>query len=641
MELDYDQHALRFEIAAMQYNDPAANQYRYRLDNYNKDWIENGDQRIVRFDNLPSGNYVLKLNASNTDGVWSAHVKSIPITINPPPWLSWWAYCSYAISFALVFYFLWRRYRRQLIKQQEEEFNRREARRLLEMDEMKTRFFSNITHEFRTPLTLILSPLEKHIRDSNFPPKALELLKSNYRHGSHLLKLVNQLLDIAKLESGNMQMHRATGQLAEFVKNCVDEFEGIALEKEIAVEFSNIKVTGHYLFDQGHWKKIIYNLLSNAIKFTPNNGEVSIRLYEERGPKEGLIGVLEVQDTGVGIDEVLLPKLFDRFYQVDDSITREQEGTGIGLSLVKELTTLMKGEVFVESEVGQGSKFTIKIPIARFAEAAPINVEQQETVVPVNQTSQNGETPLVLVVEDNEELRTFIVESLSEKWTVMSAGNGDMGWKLIEKELPDIVISDVMMPGMSGIALCDMTKKDSRTAHINFIMLTAKTAQESKEQGLEAGADDYLTKPFHLYELELRIQNLIQQQKNLRDHLKSELLPASPMAKLPSINDEFLIKLYAYLEAHIHDSSLNVDVLSEEMAMSRSTLNRKLKALLNISTNEFVKQYRLQQAVELIRTGQNIAEVAFNVGFENPSYFSQCFKEVYQQSPSEYQKSLV
>ncbi|WP_462251757.1 hybrid sensor histidine kinase/response regulator transcription factor [Ekhidna sp.] len=640
IDLAYDQNSLRFEIAAMQYNDPLDIEYRYKLENYNKQWVELQNERIVRLDNLPSGNYTLNINATNTDGVWSNKVTSIRINIDPPPWLSWWAYTLYSFIFVVTVFLIWRNYKRKLIREQEEEFNRREAQRLLEMDEMKTRFFSNITHEFRTPLTLILSPLEKHIRDNNFPPKAIELFKSNYRHGSHLLKLVNQLLDIAKLESGSMQMHNATGELGLFVKNCVDQFEVLSSEKKISLQFINDNVEGHYLFDKGHWEKIIYNLVSNAVKFTPESGKVTVKLNEEL-ESDGIVAVVKVADTGIGIDEELLPKLFDRFYQVDDSVTREQEGTGIGLSLVKELTTLMKGEIFVESELGIGTTFTVKIPISKFEETAPISKVPQEEVEDSIQENFDEESPLLLIVEDNEELRSFIVESLSERWNVLQASNGNEAWKLIEKELPEIVISDVMMPGMNGIELCNLAKNDNRTAHISFIMLTAKTAQESKEQGLEAGADMYLTKPFHVYELELRIQNLIQQQQNLREHLQSELLPQLPMAVMPTVDDEFLNNLYEYLNLNLKESSLGIDKLASEMAMSKSTLNRKLKALLNISTNEFVKQYRLQRAVEFMIIGQNISEVAYNVGFESPSYFSQCFKSQYGLSPSEYQRSLV
>lgn len=641
LELDYNQNSIRLEVAAMQFNDPAANQYRYKLDNYHSDWVENGNQRVVRIDNLPSGSYQLNLNASNTDGVWSEKIRSIKIQINPPLWLSWWAYGSYTISLMLVLYLLWKSYNRRLMRNQEIAFNKREAARLLEMNEMKTRFFSNITHEFRTPLTLILSPLEKYIKRKDFPPKAIEILKSNYRHGSHLLRLVNQLLDIAKLESGNMQLHHAAGELGGFAENCVGQFELLAQKRKIKLTFTNDQVAGYYLFDQGHWEKIIYNLLSNAIKFTPEGGEVFVRLYEEQNLiTHHPMGVIEVQDTGIGIKKELIPNLFERFYQVDGSASRDHGGTGIGLSLVKELTTLMSGEVFVESEIGKGTLVTVKIPISRFIETSPIERREPEETSPVISANSNGESTLVLVVEDNDELRSFIVESLVENWNVLSATNGIEARELIEKELPDIVISDVMMPGMNGIELCHITKADHRTAHINFIMLTAKTAQESKEEGLQAGADDYLTKPFHFSELELRIQNLVQHQKNLRKHLKAELLPSSPTTQLPSVDDEFLNKLYAYLKDEIKNPTLSVDILAETMAMSRSTLNRKLKALLNISTNEFIKQYRLQQAVELIHSGLSIKEVAFQVGFDSPSYFSQCFKESFAQSPSDYQKTV-
>jgi CheY-like chemotaxis protein len=349
--------------------------------------------------------------------------------------------------------------------------------------------------------------------------------------------------------------------------------------------------------------------------------------------------LLKVKDTGIGIPADALPKLFDRFYQVDDSSTREQEGTGIGLALVKELTELMGGTIAVESKPREGTVFTLRIPISKFVETSPVLKEEDEFTPESIEAINSSELPLLLIVEDNVELRDFIVASLREKWQVLEAPNGELAWEIIQAELPEIVISDVMMPGMNGYELCQLTKNDLRTAHVNFIMLTAKSAQESKEKGLEAGADDYLTKPFHVHELELRIHNQLLQQQRIREHLQTELLVVSPGSPPPKVDDVFLAKLNGFVDEHMADPMLDIDILADFLSMSRSTLNRKLKSVLNVSPNEYIKQYRLQRAAVLLSTGLSVAEVAFKVGFESPSYFTQCFREAYALTPTEFQKT--
>ena len=641
LDLSYANNTIAFEIAAPQFNAPEKIKYRYRLEGYDKNWVSTEADRPIRFAQLPYGNYALLLNASNTNGVWSSSVRKLALIVHPPFWLTWWAYSFYAIVIALVVRAYWRSYKRRLIAKQEAAFNIREAARLRELDETKSRFFSNITHEFRTPLTLILSPLEKHLGDASLSPKALTLLNNNYRHASQLLKLVNQLLDISKLEAGQMPINPTAGELDVFVDQCVSSFQAQAKEKNIALTLSNTNVSGNYLFDHEKWEKIFFNLLSNAIKFTHSGGIVTVSISSERNnPSHAGQIKIKVEDSGVGIAEEELPKIFERFYQVDDSATRRHEGTGIGLSLVKELINLMGGAIHVSSIKDRGSLFTIEIaieqlkeiPVAR--EVSSINnfrITDEETVPGVDH-----DLPIILVVDDNEELRSFVKESLSANWKVMEASNGFDGWTIIEKELPEIVISDVMMPGMTGFELCAKAKQDIRTSHINFIMLTAKAAQESKIEGLESGADEYITKPFHLYELELRIRNLLQEQNNLRKHLQEKLLPEKPMLELQQVSDPFLTKLQSYLNTNLDNTKLNVETVADAMAMSKSTLNRKLKTLLNISSNDYLKKYRLQKSVLLLNQGNSVSEVAYRVGFESSSYFAQCFKEQFNQTPSEF-----
>ncbi len=644
LALSYNENTIGLFVSSDQYNMPEKIKFRFMLEGLDNSWIENGSERDIRFNKLPYGNYTLLINASNPDGYWSPRVRRLDLIIQPPLWFTWWAYLIYVTVVGLVARAYWRGYKKRLIARQETEFNIRETARLRELDQTKTRFFSNITHEFRTPLTLILSPLEKYLKDDSLPPKALTLLNNNYRHANQLLKLVNQLLDIAKLESGQMRVNTKAGEFDFFAIQCVDSFQPLAHEKKISLSIANANVAGNYLFDHEKWEKILFNLLSNAIKFTPSHGKVDVSIsYLQKKPSQPNVMRIQIQDSGVGLDDEEMPKIFDRFYQVDDSVTRAHEGTGIGLSLVKELVNLMGGTVHVSSVKNQGTLFTIETPIEQLKEIPSArevtSINNLQIASAEAMPGIDHDVPVILVVEDNEELRTFIRESLAGNWHVFEASNGLDGWSIIERELPEIVISDVMMPGMNGFDLCSKSKRDPRTCHIDFIMLTAKTAQEAIIKGLESGADEYLTKPFHLYELELRIKNLLQEQLNMRAHLQDKLLPKKPVIEFPLVNDIFLARLQTYLTSNIDNTKLKVDAVASAMAMSKSTLNRKLKALLNISINDYVKQYRLQKAVIMLSEGQSISEVAYRVGFESTSYFAQCFKEHFKQTPTEFNRA--
>ncbi len=639
--LSYADNTIGLSMAAMQYNAPEKNEYRYQLEGYDRTWVEMGNNRLIKFNQLPYGNYTLLLNASNTNGTWSTQVRKIKLTVHPPFWLTWWAYLIYALLIAVVVQFYWKLYKKRLINKQEAIFNAREAARLLELDETKTRFFSNITHEFRTPLTLILSPLEKHLNDSSFSPKALTLLNNNYRHASQLLKLVNQLLDINKLEASQMAVNQMAGDLNEFTSQCVEFFSPQVQEKGLQLNLRQDDTFGPCLFDHEKLEKILFNLLSNAVKFTPSGGVIEIELSRtDNSHSDRRIAHFQIRDTGIGISEKDISKVFERFYQADDSASREYEGTGIGLSLVKELVVLLGGKIDVKSEMGIGTTFQVDIPIESLnqipAKEDMTSIGDSQGAIEQTVPGVDHKVPIILVIEDNDELRSFITESLTERWQVLSASNGLDGWAIIERELPEIVISDVMMPGMNGFELCSKSKNDPRTSHVNFILLTAKAAQESKLEGLELGADAYLTKPFNIKELELILRNLLLEQFRLRNYLNEKLLPGEPSAELPHVNDAFINKLIAYIDDHIDDSKIQAVDVAKAMNMSKSTLNRKLSAILGTSINDYIRKYRLQKASILLSEGYSVSEVSFRVGFESSSYFAQCFKEHFRKTPSEF-----
>lgn len=632
IELPYNKNNLRFEFAALLFNQQQKTKYRYQLKGADEDWIENGTLNVASYAALRPGNYTFRMNATGINGLWSDTIKEIGIVIHPPFWATWWARLIYAfMAIGLIrWYFIFRE--RQLKTAQNLAFEKREALRLREVDELKDRFFSNITHEFRTPLTLIITPLEKLQQDPSLSAAAISTVKTAQRNSKQLLRLINEFLDFSKLNDGQLKIKLSTGELDLFTADCVRSFEASAKEKNIDLQFSTLGIAGFYLFDEDKWEKIVSNLLSNALKFTPPNGTVSVSLSSSAND----MVQLEVKDSGPGIPADQQEKIFTRFYQVDDSAVRNYGGTGIGLSLVKELTELMQGKIELESKPGEHTRFLVSIPLKKLNANEILPVTSTSIIEKQMVVSDEKNLPLLLVVEDNDELRSFLVEAMHHHYRVIEAADGLKAWEIILEELPDIVISDVMMPGQDGFDLCRTCKADQRTAHIGFILLTSKAAHDARLKGLGTGADDYVTKPFNLQELELRTANLLQLQQKQRVWLQAQLVTNAPDVALPAVTDPFLLQLYQEMDAKLDDAELGVDYLSRTMAMSRSTLNRKLKSLLDISTNDLIRQYRLQKAAVLISSGLDISTAAYQVGFSSPSYFSQCFKEKYGITPSDY-----
>ena len=529
-----------------------------------------------------------------------------------------------------------------------------EAEQLKVVDEMKTRFFSNITHEFRTPLSLILPATEQLLKEVDEPRHNRGLLVIK-RQAGQLLHLINQLLDLSKLEAGNMIPAQSQGDIAAYTSLLVDSFQPSAEEKGLTLRFISQLEESEWLFDADKWGKIVSNLLSNALKFTPGGGEVTLQIRLQDTPdSSSQTLILTVRDTGIGIAKATLPHIFDRFYQVDNSQTRTFEGSGIGLSLVKELVDVLDGHLSVDSLPGVGTTFTIAVPIAKAGIASQVPKVLMKppdvswVATPTNGTietsTQSGlhqELPLLLVVEDHADLREFIIGELSKTYRVLTASNGRQGWELARQELPDVIISDVMMPcmdmpDMDGFALTERIKTDPATNHIAVVLLTAKAAQESKIAGLTHGADDYLTKPFHFDELQLRLRNLLNHQEKLHQHYQKLLTTEESPPVVESVQDRFWQALCQAIEDQLDNARFDVDALAEAVALSRRTLYRKLSTLTGLTPNEVIRSYRLKRAVQFLVAGQSISETAYQVGFESPSYFGQCFKETYHVTPSEY-----
>lgn len=639
--LPYDKNFLAFEFASDEYDHPQKITYRYRLTNFDNDWVYARNDRFANYTKLPPGKYTLEINAANISGIWSNKIKVLQIVILPPWWETWWAYTIYILIVGgLVLSFFYYRLKRirlaqGIILQQ------KQTEQLKAVDEMKSRFFSNITHEFRTPLSLIISPVEKlqaEIKDE----RTRNTLSTVQRNANRLLQLINQLLDLSKLEAGNMQLNFSRGSLDEFIGEMVNLFLPLAERQQIELS-CQCDLSQEYLFDADKLKTILFNLLSNAVKFTPAGGRIAVTATEQEDNKIRIL----ISDTGIGIPEDKLPFIFNRFFQVDDSRIRSYEGTGIGLALVKELTGLISGSVTVDSQPGKGTAFTLVFPAEKAgnSNAPSWQKEIEIALMPSGKTIQtNGrkkeiaETnlPLLLLVEDNEELLSFLCESFAQNFRVITAGNGISALQLAKEEMPDLVISDVMMPEMDGYTLCSQLKTDTITSHIAVILLTAKSSYESRISGLQLGADDYISKPFHFDELETRIRNLLDHQEKQRANYRAQLQQKTATAQTTETENPFLKNIYSIIEDMIDDPQLGASKLAEKNAMSLRTLNRKLNAMIGLTAGDLIRQYRLQKSLVFLKAGHNVSEAAYMAGFETPAYFSQCFKDQYGVSPKDH-----
>ena len=672
--LAYNDNTISFDLAALDFTSPQKNRYAYKLENFDKDWIELGSKRTAYYTNLPPGEYLFRAKGTNHDGVWNEEGTTVKIFITPPWWRTWWAYAIYALLVFGTFYGILRFdiKRRQL--KHNLELEHIQAKKLQELDRMNSRFFANISHEFRTPITMILGPIEKMLSMKE-AIKFKHDLKLMRKHTNNLLGLINQLLDLSKLESGKMQLQASFGNIVQYLKGVTMSFDSLAECKQICLRFKAKNKNMEMYFDRNKIEKIFINLLSNALKFTPEGGAVMVvveppvsHLDGEHPPKSplegGLRGVLSnaefvqltVSDTGIGIPQDRLPFIFDRFYQVDDSSIREHQGTGIGLALVKELVELHHGSIQVESVKNKGTTFTIHLPMGK-DHLKPEEIVETPSVVAKSSTPVLNETDaditkdaslpkaeslgiadtIILVIEDNADVRTFIREQLAATYQVIEAGDGEQGIRKAMATIPDLVISDVMMPKKDGYQVCHALKTDEKTSHIPVILLTAKAAAEDKFEGLETGADDYLIKPFDSKELMLRVKNLIEIRRKLRQRFsKITMLKPSEM-DVSSTDKIFLQRLLSIVEEHLSEEDFTVEQLCKRIGTSSANLWRKIHGLFNQNPNQFIRSVRLQHARRMLEAhAGNVAEVAYAVGFNNLSYFAKCFRDQFGHSPSFY-----
>ncbi|HEY4195734.1 MAG TPA: ATP-binding protein [Mucilaginibacter sp.] len=647
LTLSYEQNTLDIAFAGLQYNQPQDILYRYQLVGYDDDWVLSGHMANAYYTRIPAGDYTFKVNATNSSGHWSSHVKVLPLHITGPWWGRWWAYLCYAlIASSVIWSYIRYRVNRELLTQ-ELSLKDKESIQLREIDEMKTRFFSNVTHEFRTPLTLILGPALQLKSLSQEDSKQGKLAGIIEKNAEQLLNLINQLMDLSKLEAKALKPKERKGNVATTVGTIVTSFQDEAKSKDVKLLLEMPETGAEYWFAQEALERIVYNLISNALKFTPPGGWVEVILTT--GP-DGI--ELIIRDTGIGIEEEKLPYIFNRFYQADHGNSglspdrSGMEGTGIGLALVKELVEIQEGSIEVFSrkmmpgQASSGTIFTIFLPYPAI-EA----LDSREDTLSEPVVEKSDERPLLLVVEDNSDLADYVTGILSESYRVIHEENGMTGLRAAVGQMPDLIISDVLMPVMDGFEFCGKLKTDMRTSHIPVILLTAKITQEDRLRGLSNGANDYITKPFHPSELLLRVQNSLSQQLNMRNRVYEEL-NVSQIEKNEAIQDRlppdpFLDKVFTVLDEHLENELFGVEDLTDLLGMSRTSLHRKVKAIANLSTTELIRNYRLKKACQFLKEGHGSTISAYKSGFSSPAYFTRCFRELYGVTPGDYLRKLI
>ncbi len=643
LSLRWNEANFSIQFSALNFKNPKGCLYRYKLENMDQQWIyTDALNREANYTYIPHGHYEFKVYAANSDGIWSKTPASINIEILPPWWLSWWAKLSYLFITALILWFIYKfvktriHYQNKLLKEQlKNEKNE-------ELINMKMKFFTEISHEFRTPLTLIIDPLKQLISGKNDTNRIQYLYQIMDKNANHLLELINQLLDFRKLQGKTLPLKRINTDLVAFIEKEASIFEFKAKEKQIQflihAEEDQINVS----FDPDRMKIILNNLLGNAFKFTSLYGQISIHLSLSKTIANTL--KIEVKDNGKGIPEEHLPHIFDPFYQVNDN-EASSCGSGIGMALTKELVQLHGGTIEVNSTVGQGTCFTIYLPLSKKAieTVTPantvLNTTASEHINVSNETELNlkEELPLILVVDDNEDIREYIRFNLQNQYRVITASDGNKGFNKAVEHIPDLVISDIMMPGIDGYELCKRLKKDEFTSHIPVILLTAKQAEDSQLKGYQTGVDDYITKPFNKEMLETRILNLLIQRQKLRELFsKSDTLNKENVEV--NVTDEiYFSKAKSIIEEHMADPSFNTDILAEKLKMSRSQLYRKMKAITNRTASEIIKNERMNKARILLLKGElTISEIGYQVGYPTATNFSRTFSSHFGLSPSKY-----
>ncbi len=642
-----------FRFSALSFTQPNKNKYAYKLEGFDKDWqLASNIVRMATYANLKPGQYIFKIKASNNSGIWNNSPLELNIRVKPAPYKSTWAVIIYIIVFIailfVIYYFIYKSIR---IKHAYD-IERIEHQKSEKIHQFKLRFFTNISHELLTPLSVISWLVEEISSEGDVKPENLSTLKNNV---NRLLRLISQLLDFRKMETGNMKLEIHMTDIDKLIRNLFESMKPLAEKKHIAIKF-NGHVGKEICIDPDKLEKIIGNLLSNALKYTPANESIILNYSVFAGENHEYLKV-EVLDTGEGIEEKHLPYIFDRFYKVE-SVTGRTFGAGIGLALAKSMVELHNGEISGGNRKEGGAVFSFEIPLnhsnydvsTNEIEARPekssdniphiVEDSEDEEPIPVPQMTFNRKYTLLLI-EDHFDFRKMMVNYFSNFFIIIEAEDGKKGLELINSKMPEVVISDIMMPGMNGAEICSQVKNSLMLSHIIFILLTAKVGENGRYQGYLAGADSYLTKPVNLKLLHTRVASLIQQREALHEKFNSGLMKPFSESGLTSLDDKFLTKIKSFIETNIINVDLNVKSMCTELGTSNSMLYRKLTSLTGMSPVEFIRYIRLQHAALLLLQQDNVSEAAYGSGFNDLSYFGSCFKKQFGINPKNYSKMYL
>ncbi|WP_286083677.1 hybrid sensor histidine kinase/response regulator transcription factor, partial [Parabacteroides goldsteinii] len=662
IRLAYNENNFSITYQALNYIYATQNQYAYKLEGYDTDWNYVGERNSAFYTNLSPGKYVFHVKASNNDGVWNEEGRSLIIIVQPPLWRTWYAYLFYVIALAAIIYGILYYVNikrnleaglkmKQLEKQKQEEFH-----------QAKIRLFTNFSHELRTPLMLIITPFEELVKRVDIPAELHDKLSIIYKNAQKLLLLVNQLMDLHKNQAGSMDLKVNEGDICEYIKEIYYAFNQIALTNEVKFTLNCTPKTINGWFDKSLLEKVVFNLLSNAFKYTASGESVLMEVSEvtlkELDPKrtDGLYKdensqyvILKVKDSGKGIEEGEADKIFTPFYQIPETSGINLSGTGIGLSLVYTIVQLHRGVIYVDHTETKGACFVVILPVSRsaFSEeqiesreidkiAEITNTEDISVSLPV---TENKDQPKykILLVEDDKDVRDYLKKSLEAEYIVIEAADGVRAYEKVVQDFPDLVLSDIMMPKRDGLELCTMIKNDIRIGHIPVILMTARSMVVHIKEGFQAGADDYIVKPFNMDVLQTRIRSLLASREQLKKLYGKRFSPDVMGIEVKSADERFSQKLFDVIEKNISNEKLDVELLCTEIGISRANLYRKLKSITELSPMELIRNKRLEMAAKLLKESEmNVSEIASHLGFNSHSYFSNSFKAFYGCTPTEF-----
>jgi signal transduction histidine kinase/DNA-binding response OmpR family regulator/streptogramin lyase len=634
--LKHNQNTITINMASLVFSSPNKNEFQYMLVNHDQDWVYSGNNHQARYTNLHPGKYTFLAKSSNYDGIWSDTPVSLSFTILNPWYKTLWAKVLYVLLVVAMLFWFYRYLKWRWFMQVKLRLKENEAARLHEINEFRSTFFTNISHEFRTPLALITGPAERLLTQSESPmfKSQLNLIRQN---ANRLLNLVDQLMEVSRIKSGKHKLNVEIGNLSLLIQTIVVNYYHLAIEKNIRMK-TDIPGITEVWFDPDKMETIVGNLIQNAIKYGRPDTEIRIKTKLLDG---NMVFVVE-NESSIKYDPTDMEKLSEKFFQKDG----KSEGYGIGISLVNDLVKICHGNLKLELIGEKVFHVAVTIPVTKGA-YEPDELKEDETENDGSQINEGlilsavaNNAPLILVIEDNEALRNFLIEGLQTHYQILEATNGPDGLEIAMKRIPDLIISDVMMPQMDGIELCKTLKSDERTSHIPIILLTAKSDEESTLKGLEAGADDYFIKPVSTAKLHVRIEKLIELREKLRNIYNSKMHVSPSELALTSMDEQFLEKVQLIVDNEMFDVQFSSEDFAKKIGMSRMQLHRKLTALTGLSANAFIRDQRLKMAIQKLKSQSgSISEIAFSVGFGSPSYFIKCFRENYQMTPSEYVKN--